>query len=390
MLTRRASRALIAGAAFLSLTAGSGPASADILLDSMYVPTSSVVTLPSSAYIPTTYVVPTAYSTTYLPTSEIVGTGDVVIPTTATYYPTAYYAPAYRRVRYRPRRYVERTTYLASPTYPLAATSYLSSTSYVVPTRYLSTSYVAPTSYLTDTALVATSASMCCDSETVAAPTRTMTTQPASPSGNSGGGMITSSPSNAIGQSAERTPSATLNSTPSGDEVIRSDVVPAVPAPASAKPAGPELKTPPEPKPVEGPDPNSLIPPKAGEPGSSLPPPPPKIDEQTYRSSQRPVYGAGSDLRNILRGKVVSFDSGRPEESVTVVLSSKTGTFADRTAMTNADGEFKVSLPQGDWVVKVKMPSGSILPVGRDYLTASSGKVTDLAGRSVKEFRISR
>ena len=59
--------------------------------------------------------------------------------------------------------------------------------------------------------------------------------------------------------------------------------------------------------------------------------------------------------------------------------------------MTDADGEFKVSLPQGDWVVKVKMPSGSILPVGRDgYLTASSGRITDPSGRNVGQFTITR
>ncbi len=55
--------------------------------------------------------------------------------------------------------------------------------------------------------------------------------------------------------------------------------------------------------------------------------------------------------------------------------------------MTDADGEFKVSLPDGDWAVKVKMPSGSVYAVGQDYLTASSGKVTDASGRNVPEFR---
>jgi hypothetical protein len=113
----------------------------------------------------------------------------------------------------------------------------------------------------------------------------------------------------------------------------------------------------------------------------------PRGDETTLRSAQRPTT---YDVRNILRGRVVSFDSGRPEEGVTVIVSSRTKSFTDRPAMTDADGEFKVSLPDGDWTVKVKMPSGSIYPVGRDYLTASSGKVIDASGRNVKEFLITR
>jgi hypothetical protein len=108
--------------------------------------------------------------------------------------------------------------------------------------------------------------------------------------------------------------------------------------------------------------------------------------DMTYRSARRPSY----DGRNILRGRVISAESRRPEEGVTIILSNVTRAFIDKTTMSDADGEFKISLPDGDWVVKVKMPSGSVYPVGRDYLTASSGRLTDASGRTVPEFLITR
>ncbi len=45
---------------------------------------------------------------------------------------------------------------------------------------------------------------------------------------------------------------------------------------------------------------------------------------------------------------------------LTVYLTSRTGAFTERTTMTDAFGHFAVTLPDGDWAVKVKMlpPSG--------------------------------
>jgi hypothetical protein len=407
MLHRPMSRVLIAGSAFWALLSGTGPARADIFYETAYVPTSSVV-LPTSSILSTSYVVPTAYTTTYLPTSSVYSVGEV-LTTSATYVPT------YRTVRYRPRRYVERTTYLAAPTYSLAPTSYvvptsyllptsyvvpssyvstsyiaptsyLLPTSYVVPSSYVSTSYIAPTSYLLDTSLVTTSASsVLCDTVT-AAPVRKSAAQPSSGNGNT----ITSEPSSPGGSSNERRPSGTV------DDGMPSNVTPPVPAPPSGSPkpsAGNRPGNMPEPGPIEAGTPPAPSPAPGG-PGGDVPIPPPgqtgsaaRGDETTLRSAQRPTT---YDVRNILRGKVVSFDSGRPEEGVTVIVSSRTRNYTDRPAMTDADGEFKVSLPDGDWTVKVKMPSGSVYPVGRDYLTASNGKVFDTSGRNVKEFLISR
>ena len=73
-----------------------------------------------------------------------------------------------------------------------------------------------------------------------------------------------------------------------------------------------------------------------------------------------------------------------------MIISSRTRAIGDKPTVTDADGEFKVSLPDGDWTVKVKMPSGSVYPVGRDYLTAVSGRIFDASGRNVKEFLITR
>ena len=167
---------------------------------------------------------------------------------------------------------------------------------------------------------------------------------------------------------------------------------PPVPAPAPRPAPTPrnDAGTLPQPGPIDtGVPTSSGPPPGSGEiqlpaPGTTGAQPP--GDETAFRVNRKPSY----DSRNILRGKVVSFDSGRPEEGVSVILSSRARTYTDRPAMTDADGEFKVSLPDGDWTVKVRMPSGTLYPVGRDSLTASSGKVVDGAGRVVKEFLITR
>lgn len=396
MLHRPMTRVLIAGSAFWATLAAAVPARADIFYETAYVPTSSVI-LPTSSFLSTSYVVPTAYSTsyfvptaystTYLPTSSVYSVGDV-LTTSATYIPT------YRTVRFRPRRFVERTTYLAAPTYSLAPisyvvpTSYLLPRSYVVPTSFVSTSYIAPTSYLLDTGLVTTSASSVICDTVAAAPVRQSSAQPSNPNGNS----ITSEATTPSGSSSERQPSGTVD-----DGTTSSNVTPGVvpdPAVSPQKPANATGTGAMQQPPAAGEGtPPAPTPPAGGATGSDFKMPlpgqggAPRENETKFRSSQRPTT---YDVRNILRGKVVSFDSGRPEEGVTVIVSSRTKAFADKPAMTDADGEFKVSLPDGDWTVKVKMPSGSVSPVGREYLTASSGKIIDASGRDVKAFLITR
>ena len=428
MRFRPASRAVIAGASLLATWAASArPALADILVGSTIIPTSSVMA--TSAYLPTSYVVPTS---TYLPTSHVVPT-STYLPTTSIletggsyYLPTSYVTSSYRGGLFRPRRFVERTSYYASPTSYLtptvysptsyiAPTSFYSSayssallpTSYVVPTvstsallptTYLSRSYLTPTSYLVDDGLIQTSATSaaCCDSggasmaapvEPAATPTRALAPRTQS-APSTGGNPITSQPLNGGNSQGlgERAPSSTTRQTP--DEGFPSAVQPPVtstPAPVTPTPRPPiDAGSPPDPdRPL---DPLSL--PPAGSLGNGARDP--GADEGTNRMSYKPSnYAQRAGATNILRGKVVSFESGRPEEFVTVVLTNRSRVYEDRTTRTDADGEFKISLPDGDWTVKVAMPSGSVYPVGGS-LTASAGRVIDPYGKNVAEMTITR
>ncbi|WP_435005721.1 hypothetical protein P12x_003521 [Tundrisphaera lichenicola] len=403
MLHRPTSSVWIAGLALYALLTGTNPVRADVFLETAYIPTSSVVALPTSSILSTSYVVPTAYSTTYLPTSAVYSVGSVY-STSATYFPTV------RTVRYRPRRYVERTTYLTSPSLSILPTSYIVPTSYVVPTTsyfptsyvvpttsyfptsyvvpttsYLSASSLSPTSYVIDNGVVATSGTTICDETVAPAPVRSVT-----PSGSAKGGnekTITSEPESSNGSLNERRPSGSI------DDGTPSDVTPPVPAPASAKPAATAQPSTLQEPPITPINPPGSATPPADNGGADVPlPAPGRIGDQpegegvTTRSSLRPTY----NTRNVLRGKVVSFGSNRPESGVNVIVSSLTKNFTDRQALTDADGEFKIALPEGDWTVKVKMPSGSILPVASDFLTATNGRVVDSAGRNVKEFLITR
>ena len=392
LLQRPMSRAWPAIAALAAVLAPSGPVAADTIYEGPYLPTGSVVTVPTSSSFATSYVVPSSYTTTtYLPTTSVLAAES--------------YIPTYRSTRFRARRYVERTNYVMAPSYySVAPTSYFLPTSYVLPTTYLSSSYVlprtylsssyvSPASYLLDTELVTTSGSVCCETAAPAVAQRTVSIPPPSIP-DQGGSTITSVPSGSSAAppaiSTERRPSAAISSTPSTDDALRSDVNPpvtAAPAPprpgpgtAAARPQGPDSATPPAP-PYPEKKSEELVVPDPGAIGAG-----PRPNELSYRARKPSSY----DVRNILRGNVVSYDSGRPEEGVTVVVSSVTNNYGDRTAMSDALGEFKVSLPDGDWTVKVKMPSGQILGVGRDFVTASSGRVLDPTGRGVGEFLITR
>ena len=74
------------------------------------------------------YVLPTTYTTTsYLQTSSLFTGGDVL--TSSPIYRTTY--------RYRPRRFVERTTYLSPTRYTVEPTSYVVPSSYLLPTSYI-------------------------------------------------------------------------------------------------------------------------------------------------------------------------------------------------------------------------------------------------------------
>jgi hypothetical protein len=389
MLHRPMSRVLFAVVVCLSLSTMSGPAPADVYFETSYLPTSSVFSL-SPTLLPTSYVVPTSYTSTYYPTSYV-ATSSVVYPTSTT---------ILRRSFFRPWRYVERSYYSA----PLATTSYLApslnvipttyvSASSLLPTTYLSRSYVAPTSYLIDNGVIATSASSSYPCETTSSSPMKAPVRLSNGNGGDSGTSITSSPSNGAA-SGERRPQGSVSGM-AGDDGPSSNAAPTIPAPVQTppKPAGNATGANPIAEPPAY-DPGANTAPGAGAnpadsikiqpPGQTGPGTPP--NETTLRTVRRPAF----DGRNILRGRVISAESRLPEEGVTVILSNVTRNYTDRPAMTDADGEFKISLPDGDWTVKVKMPSGTVYPVGRDYVTASSGRVIDSSGRNVAQFLITR
>ena len=180
-------------------------------------------------------------------------------------------------------------------------------------------------------------------------------------------------------RSNERPPSATNVPVPSDEPAPAAGAPPVMEpgVPGVARPAPVEV-SPPAPTPAPEKSEEIILPPAGGNR--------PSTDEGVSRTSYRPTY---KSVRNILRGRVVSYETGRPEEAVSVVLANRTGGFSERKALTDADGEFKISLPDGDWVVKVTMPSGSVFTVGRD-LTASAGRVVDANNRYVGELIITR
>lgn len=440
MRFRPASRAVLAGASLFSPWAvGDRPAQAQVMIGSSLIPTSSVVTssyvptsyfpasyVTTSSYLPTSYlatssVFPTSY---VVPTSSVVATGSILETGYSSYYPTSYVG-RYRGGLFRPRRYVERTSYYGTSTGFLNPTAYYSPTSYITPTTYLSSTYlptsyltssyvptsyiptsylvptmatsailpttylpgsfVAPTSYLTDDGLIATSASaasICCDSGPAVAlanPTRSLAV-PRMTTPTNQGSPIVSQPSNSVPttRSTDRTPTATINSTPGGDEAPAA-VAPGVADPAVPAAPKPEMSPPPAPTAPDKPEEFPI--PKAG----TLKP---QVDQgPTQSTSYKPV--SYRPIRNVLRGRVVSYETNQPEEAVSVVLVNPGGAFDDRRVATDADGMFKVTLPDGDWAVKVTMPSGTVYTVGRG-VTASGGQVVDRNGRYVGELLIKR
>ena len=107
------------------------------------------------------------------------------------------------------------------------------------------------------------------------------------------------------------------------------------------------------------------------------------------RESRKPVdLSAPRASRNILEGKVVSGEGGQPEENVRVTVSNRAGAFVDRTVTTDAYGRYAIRVPDGDWTVKVTMPSGRVYDVYQ--LTVSGDQITDDRGEAVASLTITR
>jgi len=109
------------------------------------------------------------------------------------------------------------------------------------------------------------------------------------------------------------------------------------------------------------------------------------------RQSQKPVAANSRPLlraSNILEGKVVSSETRQGEEGVRVIVSNRPGPFEDRIATSDSTGHYAVRLPDGDWTVKVAMPSGRVYAVSQ--ITISGGQITDRSGQYIPSLTINR
>jgi hypothetical protein len=392
-----------------------------------WVPTSSVLTVPTSyvaadSYVvPASSVIPTAYTTAYVTETAIVS-------------PTTYLVPSYYETRFQRRglfgrRLVETTRAYYTPTtaYYMPTTAYYPTTYYYAyPTTYSSRA-VVPTEYV-----VTSSSSVCCGTALAAASTPTVR-------------LLPSEPAPVASRPARSTQPPVIQSRPENEETLDSTVTPlprrdqqssvdssrgaqtggraespptpplpsreqstAAPsraAPAQSKPAAPasassSANT--QQRPATGQPsspakpPGNVEPPTAPADGFDLRP----ADEGksvtgpgTVRSeSQKPVYSTTRTLRpefrNILFGSVKARGTGDPEEGVRVTVTSRTNAFEDRVQSTDAAGRFAVRLPDGDWTVKVAMPSGRVYAVSQ--ITVSGGAVADDLGRDIPSLVITR
>jgi len=177
------------------------------------------------------------------------------------------------------------------------------------------------------------------------------------------------------GQSDDRRPIPLDREPPEGGTIsskVKSP--PEAPAANRAQPSGrnesPELKkNAPEPAPAR--DNEGL------EPAPELDPAP------VQRDSMRPKYPAqpeSSLVRGILRGRVES-DAGDARESVRVTAVSRNPIGLAHSGTSDAFGAFAIRLEDGDWTVRVTMPSGRVYSVRE--VSVKDGKVID--GREGRE-----
>jgi len=425
-------------AAFLASSAGRNASAHDIFVETVdWMPTSRVVSVSvpttyvatTSYAIPTSFVAPTVYATSYVTERVVSRPASVLVPT-STYYET----------RYRPSLFGHRLIPTGRTYY---TTGYLPTTLYYPTTRYVPTVSTFPTSFVSvpsivDRSVVASAfvreLSSCCP-DAIAMGPATVTTRAVAPE-------------RAPRSSAEPAPSRrpTVESEPNIDNepALESGVEP-LPAPAvtprpraqtppaqTAAPATPReapesVQSPPAPQapqerrqstvrpdgeipaplaPVEEMEPTPIPAPRAPDVDEDLVPLAPagtedllpaptemgSLGNSTRREAQRPVFTPSRapepEVRNILFGRVRERETREPEEGVRVFLTNRNDTFEERVAMTDAFGRFAVRLPDGDWDVKVAMPSGRVYTVSQ--ITVSRGEITDDQGRDIPSLTITR
>lgn len=420
---------------------GSGPTRGDdvyFVETADWVPTASIVTVPTSyvltpsVVVPTAYVIPTAYSTAYVTETALVS-------------PVVELEPTYYETRFRRRGLFGRRLEATTRAYSFPTTAYYPTTFYY-PTVYSAPAIidraVVPTEY------VATTATTCCGEvirESAPAVVRSAPTTIDRPA--------TSAPERSQPPAATRSRSAPLESEPD-DDSISSDVEQnraTSPSTSNTRPSAQPQKrgtetSPPAPQAAEResttaarPEPNtSAATPKSntdgatkkaaggatgnaqtkGQSGLSAPKAPsgdgtdlPEItpadgDQQLFpapetdaaskapvrRDSQRPVLPAPrtvrSEYRNVLVGIVRSRDSDEPEDGVRLTITNRDNSSVEKFTLSNAFGKFAVRVPDGEWTVKVTMPSGRVYPVRE--LSVRNGEFFDESGRDVPSLIITR
>jgi Carboxypeptidase regulatory-like domain len=346
-----------------------------------------VVAAYPTAYVPTTYVssyVPTTYVSSYVPTTYV----SSYVPTTyvSSYVPTTYVAPTYYSTAYSVRRY-RPTTYTYYPT--LYETAYTT-----VPEICCDTVVVDSTVRSVPQSSVSSSAGSRGEKEVGASshedptiPSYVDTPQPnnmrerrSTAQGDQGtgaqskaGAKRADSPPNppAAGADEDAASKAATRTEGGGGAVPKN--VPAKNAPGGAS----ESKKAVSPVAPEGDEDLKLEPaPAAG-------------DGVVRRDSLRPVYPRlrSVDRRNILFGTVETED-GRPRGEVPVTVINRNSGAIRHSGVSNAFGGFAIPVPDGQWVVRVTMPSGNMQSV-RD-ITVTGGKVMDnQEGREVQNLIIS-
>jgi len=362
--------------ALLGLTAGS--AQGDRVVETIYAQ-------PTAYYVPTGYVtsssvVPTGYSYVYpTTTSYVYPTSDTyVVPTStsyvlpASYTTTAYsYLPSYTAASYyvptyyrRPgllRRLASRPVYETSRIYTYDATP---------------TTYYQPTTITYDSPLVTTSlayASPCAETTVPFNPPAPINgNPPADPTTKS----VTSTPKNVEeppykGQVPEKSKAAAVKDT-------------------TKDPMSPPSAPAPEKNDKEITEPNGLAVPPVDTP---------KDPGEVNRSSFRPVPTvmtprATASRANMLIGDVVAVSglSEKPVPNAQVVFSDQRKTYSDRTRTTDAQGGFQISLPNGDWMVKIVDPTAAGGAQAREYgrITSAGGSYYDEDDRPVYRLKLNQ
>jgi hypothetical protein len=391
-----------------------------------WVPTVSVLAVPTSYVVggsivaPTSYTIPTVYATAYVTESAVLA-------------PTTYVAPTYYETRFRRRGLFGRRLVETTRAY------YLPTTAYYPTTYYYPTTFYSPT--VLDTAVVSTGYTMarsndCCGGEMIAAATPEVRMYPSeqAPVAASPAPRGNARPRTAPLQSQSAEDDSINSNVPelpareqearqdaSGAAAGRSDSPPNPPVPMrqqnTAPPPGSGAAQTKPASPATG-SPDGSAQPRTGNPRQSpsapaspgpveLPKAPAGLDDLERAPGSDETSGSGSvgrrvvqkpplatlrdvrsQYRNVLFGRVKTRDTNEPEEGVRVTISNRRNAYADRVALTDAFGRFAVKVPDGDWTVNVTMPSGRAYSVSQ--ITVSNGLISDDIGRDIPSLVITR